>query len=54
MEYEINYYDFRELAGSCPFLLLGALEEGDVALGKHPDADVADLSDRIEFGVVRA
>ena len=54
MEYEINYNELRELAGSCPYLLLGDVEEGDIALCKHPDAQIDDLSDRIEFGEVRA
>ena len=54
MEYEINYNELRELSEKCPFLLDGDVEEGDIALGKHPDAEIADLSDRIEFGEVPA
>lgn len=54
MEYEINYYELRELSASCPFLLHGDVEEGDIAMGVHPDAEIADLSDYIEFGEVRA
>lgn len=54
MEYEINYNELRELSGSCPFLLHGDVEEGDIAMGKHPDAEIADLSDKIDFGEVMA
>lgn len=54
MEYEINYNDLRQLSGACTFLLDGDVEEGDIAMGKHPDAEITDLSDEIEFGEVRA
>lgn len=53
MEYEINYNDLRQLSGACTFLLEGDVEEGDIALGKHPDAEITDLSDEIQFGEVR-
>lgn len=54
MEYEINYNDLRQLSGACTFLLDGDVEEGDIVLGKHPDAEITDLSDEIEFGEVSA
>ena len=53
MEYEINYNDLRQLSGAYTFLLDGDVEEGDIAMGKHPDAEITDLSDEIEFGKVR-
>lgn len=53
MEVEINYRWLRKLAGSCPYLLLGEVEEGDIALCKVPEATVSDLDDKIEFGKVK-